>query len=312
LVPFKGRRSTSRVDTVRNAASLGRRVATDQPDLVHSFGRLVAMLPVMPWPVPKLMSYQREVTARSIQRSHALAGESLEFAACSHRMIESVASVGRWHVVYNAVDVNRFAFVKTVDREAPLVFLGRVEHIKGAHVAIDVAKRAGRRLVIAGNVPEDATHQTYFREQVMPHVDGRDITYVGPVDDQQKSELLGRAAALLMPVLWEEPFGIVMAEALACGTPVIGLARGAVPEVVADGVTGFVCSDADEMVRRVGEVGRLDRAACRQAAERRFSQRALVDAYEEIYRGMVDGPSDTRTVGPLDHAAVHPSGARLL
>jgi len=99
-----------------------------------------------------------------------------------------------------------------------------------------------------------------------------------------KSELLSQVGALLMPVLWNEPFGIVMAEALACGTPVIGLARGAIPEVVADGVTGFVCRNADEMVDAVARLGVIERRACREVAERRFSQPALVDAYETLYR----------------------------
>jgi glycosyltransferase involved in cell wall biosynthesis len=165
------------------------------------------------------------------------------------------------------------------------VFLGRIEEIKGPHLAIDVARETGRRLVIAGNVPDD--HRAYFERTIAPHVDGRAVTFVGAVDDAEKNRLLGSAAALLMPVLWEEPFGIVMAEALACGTPVIGLARGAVPEVVDDGVTGFVCEDVRGMVQAVGRVSRLSRQACRSDAERRFSDTAIVDAYERLYREVV-------------------------
>src|SRR5690606_10239267 len=112
---------------------------------------------------------------------------------------------------------------------------------------------------------------------IAPHIDGLTVQYVGPVDDAAKSRLLSGAAALLMPVLWEEPFGIVMAEALACGTPVIGLGRGAVPEVVEHGVTGFVCADVAEMIAAVARIPELDRTACRRSAEERFSQRALVD-----------------------------------
>jgi glycosyltransferase involved in cell wall biosynthesis len=114
------------------------------------------------------------------------------------------------------------------------------------------------------------------------------VDYVGPVDDEAKRRLLGRAAALLMPVLWDEPFGIVMAEALACGTPVIGLARGAVPEVVSHGSTGFVCEDTDAMVAAVPRLHALSRAACRHDAETRFSQSALANAYESLFRERVD------------------------
>ena len=142
-----------------------------------------------------------------------------------------------------------------------------------------------------------------------PHVDGKRIRYVGPVDDAAKSELLSHAAALLMPILWEEPFGIVMAEALACGTPVIGFARGAVPEVVEDGVTGAIGHDADDLVRAVSDLSHLDRAACRRSAEVRFSQQTLVDAYESLYREVVlagqarKAPAATVERGTLAQAA---------
>jgi glycosyltransferase involved in cell wall biosynthesis len=176
-----------------------------------------------------------------------------------------------------------------VAADAPLVFLGRIEHIKGVHVAIDVARRAGRRLVIAGTVADE--HREYFERHVVPAIRGGDVSYVGPVDDNAKSDLLGRALALLMPVLWDEPFGIVMAEALACGTPVIGFDRGAVSEVVDHGHTGIVCGDEAGMVEGVAQVARIDRAACRLTAERRFSAGVLVDAYESLYAELAGVPS---------------------
>jgi glycosyltransferase involved in cell wall biosynthesis len=207
--------------------------------------------------------------------------------ACSRRLIRELDSTSDWGVVYNAVDVDRYAFTPTVPADAPLVFLGRIEAIKGPHVAIAVARRANRRLILAGNVLPG--QQTYFDREIRPHLDGDLVTYTGPVDDDDKSRLLSQAGALLMPVLWEEPFGIVMAEALACGTPVIGFARGAVPEVVDHGVTGSVCRDECEMDLAVAEVGSLSRAACRRSAEERFSQRALVDGYEAIYETLIEG-----------------------
>ena len=109
-------------------------------------------------------------------------------------------------------------------------------------------------LVIAGNIPSAAPHQSYFRERILPHVDGQALQYLGEVNDIQKNLLLGRSAALLMPLLWDEPFGIVMAEALACGTPVIALRRGSLPEIVQHGVNGFLCDSVEEMVSAVGRL----------------------------------------------------------
>src|SRR6185369_17541196 len=134
------------------------------------------------------------------------------------------------------------------------------------------------------NVPEETRHRSYFETEILPHVDGDQVRFTGPVDDRQKNALLGEAAALLMPVLWDEPFGIVMAEALACGTPVVGLNRGAVPEVIDHGRTGWVCSEPEDMMAAIGELGQLSRHACRQAAETRFGAPVLVDAYEALYR----------------------------
>jgi glycosyltransferase involved in cell wall biosynthesis len=250
-------------------------------DVVHSFGRLAALLPILGRPLPKLQSYQREITRRSIERGVRWSGGSLLFTSCSTSLRRGVSDLGRWETVYNGAPAERFHFAPRVADDAPLVFLGRVERIKGAHTAIEVARLANRRLLIAGNIPDG--HRAYFEAEIAPHVDGDRVRYAGPVDDAEKDRLLGQAAALLMPVEWEEPFGIVMAEALACGTPVIGLARGAVPEVVESGSSGFVCRSLAEMVEAVGSVNSIDRRACRDRYESEFSDDAIVDAYERLY-----------------------------
>ena len=282
------RRGSGWVDSTVHAALIAREASRRQPDIIQSFGRLAYLLPLLPTPVPKIMSYQREVTPRTVARALSLSRGTLSFTGCSHNLIAPVRHIGQWRVIYNAVSTETFAFVERVAPDAPLVFLGRIEHIKGTHVAIEVAQQTGRRLVIAGNVPDEPQHQAYFRERIQPHVDGRSVDYVGPVDDEAKRRLLGSAAALLMPVLWDEPFGIVMAEALACGTPVIGLARGAIPEVVAHGSTGFVCNDTADMVSAVAALSSITRGKCRQDAEDRFSRSALVNAYESLFRERLD------------------------
>jgi len=283
LVGYTGHRSGSAADTMMHAAQIAFEAARRHPHVIHSFGRLAYLLPVMPLPIPKIMSYQRAVTRRSVEMGTRLSRGTLHFAACSRQLIRDLDGTA-WQVIYNAVATERYQFEPAVSPDAPLMFLGRLERIKGPHLAIEVARKAGRRLIIAGNVPAGDEHAAYFKNEIEPHIDGRAIMYAGPVDDTMKSELLSQMQALLMPILWNEPFGIVMAEALACGTPVIGLSRGAVPEVVTDGVTGFVCRNVDEMVAAVGRLQVIDRKVCRDAAERRFSQQALVDGYEALYR----------------------------
>ena len=285
LVAWRGARSGSRRDTLRNAAQLTAKLLGFAPwrdTVVHSFARLSYMTSILPLPIAKLQTYEREVTKRSVRWGQRLSRGTLLFTACSDSCAQSGNVVGDWTTVYNGVPIDRFNATTDVPADAPLVFLGRVERIKGAHTAVEVARRAGRRLIIAGNLPEQGPDVDYARDLVAA-CDGTRVQYVGPVDDAQKNALLGRAAALLMPIEWEEPFGIVMAEALACGTPVLGLARGAVPEVVEDGTTGFVCRDVAELVAAVGSLSSLDRAHCRRAAELRFSGEAMTSAYERVY-----------------------------
>jgi glycosyltransferase involved in cell wall biosynthesis len=279
----------SLVGLVSDSVLVSRTIAFGAFDVVHSHSRLAYMTPVLGLRVPKLMSYQRKVTPRSISWARRLAGSTIEFSAVSHAMIAEVQHLVPWHVVYNGVSMNTYSLRSQVERNAPLVFLGRIEPTKGAHLAIEIAQRSKTPLVIAGNVPSE--HQEYFQTQIAPHLDGVSISYIGPVNDAEKNSLLGSAKAFLMPILWDEPFGIVMAEALACGTPVIGLKRGSVPEVVADGVTGFVCSDVNEMVQGVGRVDELDRAACRARAEAMFSEDTVVDGFLDIYRHLVEARS---------------------
>lgn len=286
LVPYGAPPHFGRANRLRELAQVagGLLRRRGEFDLVHSFGRLGALVPLFPTGMPLIQSYQRDVTPSRIAWASRLAGDSILFTACSTNSRRHVSHMGRWETVYNGVHLSDFDYRPEVADDAPLVFLGRIERIKGAHTAIEVARTTGRRLVIAGNVVEDAPHKQYFEEEIAPLVDGEQIEYVGPVDDMQKNELLGQAAAFLMPIEWEEPFGIVMAEALACGTPVVGFRRGSVPEVVEHGVSGFVCDTAEEMVGVVERLGKISRAACRTCCEDRFSDTVIVDAYERLYR----------------------------
>lgn len=260
-------------------------------DVVHSFGRLAALAPVLvDRSLPKVQSYQRAIPWTGVARATRVASPALTFTACSDAMWHGRADTrhGRWSTVYNGVDVNLYNATATVASDAPLIFLGRVEQIKGAHAAIQIARGANRRLIIAGNQVDSPEGRLYFYREIRPHIDGDRVSYVGPVDDQAKNHLLGSAAALLMPIGWDEPFGIVMAEAMACGTPVVGFRRGSVPEVVEEGLTGAIVDDVEGAVRAVPRACRFDRRQIRARCAQRFSYGVIADAYEAVYRDCVE------------------------
>jgi glycosyltransferase involved in cell wall biosynthesis len=179
--------------------------------------------------------------------------------------------------VYHGVDFAELPF-DPVGGDA-LVCFGRIHPDKGTAEAIEIAARAGRRLVLCGIVQDER----YFAEQVEPHVDGDRVAYLGSVGPEQRADVLGRAAALLHPIAFDEPFGLSVVESMACGTPVIAYPRGSMREVVDDGVTGLLVANADEAVAAVERAVALDRAACRRAAARRFSAERMVDDYLRVY-----------------------------
>jgi glycosyltransferase involved in cell wall biosynthesis len=179
----------------------------------------------------------------------------------------------------------RLAEYRFSDRkEGYLLFLGRIAPVKGAHLAIEAARRAGRPLKLAGEI--QPVFQEYWETTVRPHVDGSSVQYVGEADHAMKNDLLAGASALLFPIQWNEPFGLVMIEAMACGTPVIALSGGSVDEVVRAGVSGWVCADVEEMARRAAHPDVSPRS-CRQEAETRFSVERMAADYEAIYEAAV-------------------------
>ncbi len=261
------------------------KIALQGFDLVHTFGRMSNIALLMLTRLPKIVSYQLPPTLSQVKKAVQIApSNSLHFTACSNYIQQQIAPYCCAVTIYNGVNIADYDFNATIAPDAPLVFLGRIQAEKGTAIAIETARRTGRKLIIAGNIPDEALHQAYFKEQVEPYVDGGQIVYIGAVNDRQKNELLQNALALLMPVTWDEPFGIVMAEALACGTPVIGFNRGAVPEIIRQGINGFVCNTTDEMVQAITRAAQIDRNACRKIAEENFSARVLGQQYLQLYQ----------------------------
>ncbi len=285
LIPWPGQASVSKIDTLRNASQLGYHALKEKFQIIHSFSRIAYMTPVLPSSIPMLMTYQREISPATVKLGTRLSRGTLQFSAISHWMMQDVKHIGQWHMVPNGVPLDRYDFQADLDQDAPLVFLGRIEEIKGPHIAIEIARKTSLPLVIAGNIPDE--YRGWYEKYVAPHIDGEQIRYIGPVDDAQKNLLLGQARAFLMPILWEEPFGIVMAEAMACGTPVIGFRRGAVPEVVDDGITGFVRDKLDELIECVMSLSTIERAACRERVEKLYSADRVTESYLRVYRKML-------------------------
>jgi glycosyltransferase involved in cell wall biosynthesis len=263
-------------------------------DVVHSFGRLGGLLPILPMRrLPKVQSYQRDVEGWShVRVATRLASDSIAFTGCSARIYrqreQEGEAGGRWLRIFNGVELARYQLAAEVAPDAPLGFLGRLERIKGVHSAIAIARQAGRRLVLAGNRVDDGGEPDYFDREIAPHLDGDRVRWIGTVDDVAKNDFLRGVAALLLPVECEDAFPIVMPEAFACGTPVIGFARGGLPEGIVDGKNGFLCTTVDEGVRAVARLAEIDRRAVRSDCEARFSDRVIVDQYEALYREMVD------------------------
>ncbi len=250
-------------------------------DLVHSFGRLAYLLPILNQRVKKIMSYQREISTRNIKWINKLPNNNMFFTGCSEDLVSRGAVAGNWRAIHNATEFNFYHFTEKVPAVASLIFLGRIEKIKGCHTAIKVAKATNNRLIIAGNISTLPEEMAYYEKEIKPQIDDKQIVFVGEVNDEQKNAWLGKAKAMLMPIEWNEPFGIVMVEAMACGTPVIAFSRGSVNEVIDEGITGYKVNTFDEMCKAVLN-NTIDRQRCRQAAAARFDISAIAGQYLSV------------------------------
>jgi glycosyltransferase involved in cell wall biosynthesis len=199
-------------------------------------------------------------------------------------------------VVPNPIAVERWPL--RTEKKDYLLWIGRMDPVKGAHRAIEAARLAGRPLVLAG--PVQTGQEEYFRERVEPQVDGRRVHYVGEVTGTAKEQLYANAAALLMPIRWREPFGMVMIEALACGTPVIAFPEGAAAEIVIDGENGMLVADESEMARAIQRLGSIDAARCRASVAERYDISITTSGYERVYR-RATGPNPARQASLAPH-----------
>ena len=249
-------------------------------DLIHYeaayFPISLAFIRLCPVPLLQTLHHSPRAAEVALWSRYPEAG----FVAISDEQARLLAGVTVVGTVLHGIDTDRFSFRETPDDY--LLFLGRFTEGKGVLQAIAVAKRVGIRLILA------AADEAYYREKVAPLVDGTDIIYFGEADFAAKVKLYGGARALLYPIQAREPFGLVLAEAMACGTPVAALDRGAVGEIVDEGVTGFVFTDLERMISGLDRVFALDRRRVHARAVSRFSVARMVAGYEAVYRRVLE------------------------
>ncbi len=251
-----------------------------QFDLIHNFGRLAYLFPIANHKVKKIMTYGRPVSQKGIRQINAMPNQNLVFTACSNYCVSTGSPAGgEWKTVYNAIDFSNYELNEQVAADAPFMFLGRLDKIKGLLTAIEVALTTGNKLWIGGNIPNTSDNYAYFKEVLEPRFDGEQIIYLGALNDEQKNYYLGKAKALLFPIEWDEPFGMVMVEAMACGTPVIGFKRGSVPEVIQNDLTGVIVTNKEEMIAAITRTMHINRTKCRSTALSRFDVSVIAEHY---------------------------------
>jgi glycosyltransferase involved in cell wall biosynthesis len=184
--------------------------------------------------------------------------------------------------VYNGIAPNTYNFYPQPENSPYLAFLGRMSPEKGAHLAIEIAQRSGWHLKMAGKV--DSVDLEYFEQKIRPHIDGTQIEFLGEANHQQKSVLMGGAVATLFPITWKEPFGLVMIESMVTGTPVIAMNLGSASEVIASGVSGFLCQNVDECIDAIAKAAQLNRHACRDHVLINFTAKRMANGYEAVYQ----------------------------
>ncbi|MEW9547582.1 glycosyltransferase family 4 protein [Nonomuraea sp. NPDC050783] len=262
---------------VVHAASANRLLADLDVDVVHDHS-LAGPLTAAGRSVPTVVTVHGPAHGE-MGEYYRLLGDSVGLVSISTAQRLLAPDLTWAGTVHNAIDVTTFPFKER--KEGYTLFLGRFSPDKGAHLAIDAARAAGRRILLAGKLIEPAEHE-YFDSHIRPRL-GEDAVYVGEADGAAKRRLLADARCLLFPIQWEEPFGMVMIEAMACGTPVVALRRGSVPEVVRPGVTGVVCDRPDELPAAIEAAGSLTPADCRAHVNRHFDAISMARGYEKIY-----------------------------
>lgn len=291
FVPVFGEPPSSRlgeaVPEVLYAAAVGRILEDLAVDVVHDHS-VAGPLLARGRRVPTVVTMHGPVDAEHGDLMAEL-GRTVHVVAISQAQRDERTDINWAGMVHHALDVTQYPYAE--QKDDVVLWMGRFTPDKGPGLAIDAAQAAGLPIVLAGKRSEPA-EQEFFDAEIAPRL-GEGVTYVGEADAQEKRELCARARALVFPIQWEEPFGMVMLEALACGTPVVATDRGSVAEIVEDGVTGIVVpADAgvDELARALRDAVTIDPARCRASVRERFTPERMADGYGAVYRSVVGSP----------------------
>jgi glycosyltransferase involved in cell wall biosynthesis len=280
--PDEIERSLFEVDHVARAfAAVDRQARVGEPfDVLHDhcgFGAL-AMADRLDTPLVHTLHGPFDADATAFYRAH---GHKGTIVAISHaQLADAPAELQDSAVVHNPLNFDEWTLSTRPGEH--VLWIGRMAPIKGPHRAIAAAREAGVPLVLAG--PVQPGQEEYFAREVEPAIDGDHVRYVGELQGPDKTRAYGEARAVLMPIRWAEPFGLVMTEAMACGTPVIAYPKGSMPELIVDGVTGFLVNSFDQAVAAIDRIGEIDRAACRGHVRRNFTVDRMADRYLALYR----------------------------
>ncbi|WP_198295584.1 MULTISPECIES: glycosyltransferase family 4 protein [unclassified Diaminobutyricimonas] len=261
-------------------------------DLIHDHTTSGPLLPPGSFPQLPILATLHSLLEPELRNSLTRTVGRIGLIAISHDQRRSAPEIPMRTVIHHGIDASMYPFGN--GDGGYLLFLGRIAPVKGVHHAINVARATGRRLLIAAKMWE-SEERRYFAEVIEPML-GPGIEYLGPVGPERKRELLAGAEALINPIRWREPFGLVMIEALACGTPVIAFPEGAAPEIIENGVTGFLCTDEADMAAALERVATLDRAVCRRACLRLFSVNRMVNRHVRAYADAIERFHSTDTL----------------
>jgi glycosyltransferase involved in cell wall biosynthesis len=263
-------------------------------DVAISHGRVDYLFPILRSSMPLIYVFHNPIVDWILEILHNKKTERLRLISVSNKQRAGYPD-RQWTTIYNSIDTSRYLFNERSRRPPYLAFLGRLTENKGVDLAIDVAKRTGLPLCIAGNVSDEAGGKEFFESKVRVRLDDT-IRWIGDISDDEKSDFLGGACALLAPIRWDDPCPVVCSESLACGTPVIAMRRGAMPELIQDGINGFLVSSEVEMAQAVANIDAISRHACRADCEARFGTDLMISRYLNIIRSLVGEETD-RTFG---------------
>lgn len=284
--PASLRKTPPPVDpTLLTLAHLGRVFAADSDfDIIHNHIGIQAFPLLDSSPRAALTTIHDGFTQENV--SYFNHYKQLRFVSISGAQRAPLPKINYVATVHHGIPVAEFPFSSSPDESRPyLAFMGRMSPEKAPHLAIKAALASGWRLKMAAKI---ADHEIdFWKAHVEPMVDGDQIQYLGELGHQAKCELLSGAAAMLFPIQWKEPFGLVMIESLACGTPVIAFRKGSVPEVIVHGKSGFITDSIDEMVSSIGEISGLSRIECRRDVEERFSDQVMAGNYLRVYEDLI-------------------------